>query len=187
MHGIISGDWVDPVALGYSGSDHQRPRTGVPRCPVSVWSARAPTRPHNSATRRPIPTGILKTANLGVYRARNTLYRGRLNSRFCAGLPAISSPLCAGHYWDCAPTVIAGSSVNPEAGARRASAILALAEQRDVRPNISASLRLDLAQVEYQRYQLLLSAVVQVTLDPPPGLIGDDDDPRAGGVAAPGR
>jgi hypothetical protein len=54
--------------------------------------------------------------------------------------------------------VIAGSSVNPEAGARGASAILAPAQRRDVRPNIWASLRLHLAQVEYQRYQLLLVA-----------------------------
>jgi hypothetical protein len=32
-------------------------------------------------------------------------------------------------------------------------------------------LRLHLLQVEDQRYQLLLGAVVQVTLDPPPGLM----------------
>ena len=37
--------------------------------------------------------------------------------------------------------VIAGSQVSPEAGTRRASAILARAQRRDVRPNIWASLR----------------------------------------------
>jgi hypothetical protein len=53
---------------------------------------------------------------------------------------AIEAGLCAGHYRDWAPRVIAGSSVSGEDGARRASAILARARRRDVRPNIWASL-----------------------------------------------
>jgi len=37
------------------------------------------------------------------------------------------------------------------------------------------------AQVQHQRHQLLLDAVVQITLDPPPGLVRGGHDPRAGG------
>jgi hypothetical protein len=52
-------------------------------------------------------------------------------------------PLVAGHYGDWAPTVMAGSSMSPDDGARRASVILARAQRRDVLPNVWASLRSD--------------------------------------------
>jgi hypothetical protein len=44
-------------------------------------------------------------------------------------------PSVAGHYGDWAPMVMAGSSVSPDDGTRRASVILARAQRRDVLPN----------------------------------------------------
>ena len=41
--------------------------------------------------------------------------------------------------------------------------------------------RLRSAYLERKREELLLSAVVQIALDPPPGRIGGGDDPRARG------
>ena len=42
--------------------------------------------------------------------------------------------------------------------------------------------RLRRPHLERQRDELLLRAVVQVALDPPPGRVRGGDDPRAGGV-----
>jgi hypothetical protein len=41
--------------------------------------------------------------------------------------------------------------------------------------------RLRRAQLQRQRHELLLHAVVQVALDPPPGRVGGGDNPRARG------
>ena len=60
--------------------------------------------------------------------------------------------------------------------------LVARSAMRDSLPSLASSggtAACTWPQVQHQRDQLLLGAVVQITLDPPPGLIGSGDDPRA--------